>query len=333
MLVGMLNTKDTPRGRYLLSCFQDGVRRRGDDAIWIEGLDQLNKLNQVDTAVQICLPNSRVKDGRASLRLPAQELLKKRKKRTVTIDAGFVRGQQEYLERGTAFRLNDRDTYAPADTEIYYEVSLDGIKGRGDHGTSEKMPDDRWKALGVELLPWRTEGHYTLVIGQPLHGQSSQDVNIYEWYHSVFAGIALYAPSTSRVLFRQHPRFCVQARRADSDWELVQGAARGTKILLERSARLDSIGANLYQARSVVSYSSNAAVLAVIAGVPTFTGSPTSMAWPVANHSLTRLYDPRGPDRRDWANALAYSQFNCQELRDGTCWSHVRDRARKPLAR
>lgn len=78
----------------------------------------------------------------------------------------------------------------------------------------------------------------------------------------------------------------------------------------------------LEDAWCVVCYASNAAIEAVISGVPAIVLGD-SAADPVS-WSFNNIESPDWPEREDWANALAWHQFTLDEMRSGFCWERVR---------
>lgn len=76
---------------------------------------------------------------------------------------------------------------------------------------------------------------------------------------------------------------------------------------------------DLRHAWVVVTHSSNIAVDAIRAGIPVFV-EPTSMAWPVGNHNLSKIETPRFPSeerRGRWWASLMCQQFSLSEMRRG----------------
>jgi hypothetical protein len=78
----------------------------------------------------------------------------------------------------------------------------------------------------------------------------------------------------------------------------------------------DDYNFNCDHAWAVVNWSSNPAVEAVRNGIPVFVG-PSSLAWDVANHSFDTVNDPIMPDRQQWLNDLAHTEFTIQEIAAG----------------
>jgi hypothetical protein len=69
-------------------------------------------------------------------------------------------------------------------------------------------------------------------------------------------------------------------------------------------------------AHCVVSWSSNPGPHAVIAGYPVFVG-PSSLAYPVANVDYAQIESPLMPDRTQWLNDYAHTEYTLDEIRTG----------------
>lgn len=333
MRVGLLDTKKTSRARYLLRCFEAGVREHGDSTAWLADAGDLDRVADLDVCVQVCTPN---RHAPQDFRVRMAEALRQAGKRSLVIDTGFVRSQPDYelaqawqgsRFRGPRFVIKDEASYAAVDELIHYQVGYDGLKREADY-CNAAAGGDRWKALRVPLVPWRRRGRHLVLIGQVLHGQSSQHIDIHHWYRDTLLELRRHTPR--EVHFRSHPR-----ARKDRDPRRV---GYPEKDLLQ--PLLGSIGRlawsrnflledDLQDAWAVVAFSSNAAVAAAVAGVPLFGCDPVCMAWPVANRRLDAVERPRHPDRQNWADRLAYAQWNAAEMRSGRCWQHFRPYSRR----
>ncbi len=162
------------------------------------------------------------------------------------------------------------------------------------HGLSDWIwPDEadgeRWGALGIELRPWRQDGEYVLLLEQHAGDKAAPDV----------------------VRFRQDIADECERRH----WTL---RVRHHPHNYRNECPLDE---DLADATLAITWCSTAAVEAVIAGVPTYTLGPGSIAAPVTRHLLE--HGPFIGDRSEWANRLAYRQWTVAELADGSAWPHI----------
>jgi len=362
VLIALLNTKHTPRARYILECFRLGAARHGDTCFWVEDAVGYPLLDKVDVGVQVCLPNKNHDSDPVDIfRLEAWERMKVAGKRSLVIDTGFLNNQYDFAvgqkrkKRLPVFDVGNPATYPNVDAHIYYELAYDGIKGFGDHCCAGAMPAERWQSLGCTMKPRRLGGSCVLLLTQPLHGQSSQGVNIFGWYDKTLVTLRRLTPLP--FVARMHPR----VDRLHSD---ARGARRYRRALDRRLpancrpswATNLSLTADLAQARLAVAYSTNAAVMAVIEGVPVYVGSKSGIAWPMSESDLAKVLAVRRPvpakaktktararpapgppaktpddlRREAWLHSLAYYQWNLLEMKTGACWAHYRPYALSP---
>jgi hypothetical protein len=69
-----------------------------------------------------------------------------------------------------------------------------------------------------------------------------------------------------------------------------------------------------------VTFNSNSAVDAVLAGVPAYVEDEGGMAFDVASHTVGEIHRP---DRAQWAHDLAYCQWTVDEMASGATWEHL----------
>jgi hypothetical protein len=194
-------------------------------------------------------------------------------------------GQVCILERGY---LGDRFKWT--------SVSFGGgLNGRAEFRGKLDDPSRFEKHHGKLVKPWRrAHTGIALLIGQVEGDASLAGVNIANWYHDATAELRARGYV---VEFRPHP--------------LSLGKRKPARSLADDLARADV----------VVTWNSNTAVDAVLAGVPTYAIDRGSMAWDVTTHDLAE--QPYMPWRCDWLTALAWKQWTLDEIAAGWCWAHV----------
>jgi hypothetical protein len=226
--------------------------------------------------------------------------------RKEAVPASWSRGKiiAEHHRRGKRVVVIDTG-YVKRDR--YFMVGFDGLNGRADFRNGD-VPNDRWEALNVPLRPWRIEGEHIVVAGQIPHDAACQHIDFRGWVKSVISEIEDRTKRT--VIFRPHPLF-------DPNGYGVMGVEKSTRPLRD----------DLVNAHCVVTFNSNTAVDAVIAGIPAFCFDKGSMAVRVGNHNLDDIENPMTPDRRGWAHSLAYCQWRADEMAEGLAWRHLRDGA------
>ena len=170
-------------------------------------------------------------------------------------------------------------------------VSASWNKLHGNALESPPRPGDRWGQLGIEVVPWKTAGEYTLILSQV-----GGDASVPPQYGQVLTGFIQAAREHyGNVVVRQHPLVAEPARTLRED---------------------------LTEARRAITWNSNSAVESVLAGVPTIAFNPGCIAWPVTSH---RLGDPLFiGEREPWCYDLAYRQFTHDEIANGEAWRHLR---------
>lgn len=344
MRVAMMNTKPTYRANYLMKCFEEGIRRLGDETVWVDDYRDFRRhLENCDVGVQVCFANRwHNNSDLGKFRLEVAHVMERLGKRILTVDTGFVNNQTDFELRlgSNKQRVYFAQTAQAGEFEgrVHYEVGYDGLKRNAAYH-NEQVSSDRWQALGVELKPWRERGDHILILGQTFHGLSSQHAHIYEWYAEVIRQIR--ARTDRRILFRQHPRMTKLRSQSESRQSNVglQTKAKKDRDSIKRYlgkirhfewSTTDLVEDDLKNCWAAVAFTTNAAVSAIINGIPVFAGDPGCIVWDVANHKLKRIEAPLMPDRTQWANRVAYAQWTSLEMKLGQSWAHLRPHARKP---
>jgi len=168
--------------------------------------------------------------------------------------------------------------------------------------------DQRFRAFDVAIAPWRTRGEHLAVL---LCCQSPK------WYAVRGTTLEDWAAATTAEIAR-HTRRKVVLRAKPKD----------------PLAPARPLAEDLAQAAAVVSWSSNAGVEAILAGVPAFSTAPSAVSPMSYTDGLDRarldhIETPREPsyaERCDWAAWLACNQWSAGELASGAFLDDLRIR-------
>lgn len=206
---------------------------------------------------------------------------------------GFLRGllptlrQAQQLGRPWVYadRGYLRATYGD-DYSGYFRVTRDAYQHVGLMGS--EVGAERLKRIGVKIAPWRRNGKHILVCPPG----------------DVFA--TAIEGRTSAAWLAETVRLLVES-----------GTARAVRVRHKAEAATRPLAADLEDAHALITYMSNSAVEAALAGVPVFC-APTCAAATVGLSDVRRIDEPWYPEHREvWARALAANQWTLTELRAG----------------
>lgn len=151
----------------------------------------------------------------------------------------------------------------------------------------------RFDALGLQIKPWRDAGAHIVVC--PQSEPFMRDIAGYQgdWARDVRDALAGRTKREVRV-------------RA---WNRDKGALSAT------------LKDDLAGAHALVTWSSAAAITAILEGIPAFVMSNDCAARPMAAGELSNIESPRMPNgRREWAGVLADQEWSLDEFRSGAAW-------------
>jgi len=188
-----------------------------------------------------------------------------------------------------------------------WKVGINGINRDACFGPTGN-DDTRASLLGLKLKPWRTDGRNILLCGQ--HDRSQQ-WNLYpsmeRWVVETIQSIQNYTDRP--IIFRPHPRCPV----TDVERRFKNVIRQNPRQLPNTYDDFDMGFDNIY---TTVSWTSNPGIHSVIEGIPSYT-SPSSLAWDVSIKSLTNLDNPPLPDRQQWLNDYAHTEWTVEEIAKG----------------
>ena len=190
--------------------------------------------------------------------------------------------------------------------DVTWRVGVNGAYSFDHFGSGAHGPE-RAQQLNLQLQPWKTSGEYILICAQRTDSEQWQGQRpMEEWIETVIKQIQ---PYTQRpIVVRPHPRV-----RLDRSWH---------GIIVHQPQRVKDtydgvdFDYSLNRAHAVINWNSGPGLQAVLNGVPAFVG-PTSLAVSVANTDFSRIEMPLCPDRQQWLNNLAYTEWTVPEIAQG----------------
>jgi len=214
-------------------------------------------------------------------------------KRTRAVNKPFITISDGYIKRSV--------DSLPRYSSDYWAVSLNGLNTYSE-ATFSKCPSDRWGALKIELKPWTLTGEKLLVAHQ--HG----DTWLGESRLAAFNKIMHMASTSGReILVRMHPNYWEGDWEAFANYEFTVSQARRHKNPISND--LDNIFC-------LMTHDSNAALDAIINGVPAFIASPSSILQSVCSIAFDST-NRHTPKREAWLNWIAYQQWTSKEIATG----------------
>ena len=196
-----------------------------------------------------------------------------------------------------------------------WKVGLNGINRDGffsDDGNDSRRRD----LLGIDLKPWCTDGEHILIAGQ--HDKSLQWQGMPTMSNWVIETIDTIRKYTDRsIIFRPHPRCQLPFIEQEFTNVKRQDPRHVNGTYDDFDMGFDNIWAT-------VSYSSNPGIHSILEGVPAFV-STHSLAYDAANDIdfLHDIENPVRPDREQWANDYAWTEFTIQEISQGIPIKHL----------
>ncbi len=188
-----------------------------------------------------------------------------------------------------------------------WKVGLNGIN-KGSYYIPANVDNSRADQLGLKLTPWRTTGEYIIICGQ--HNKSLQWIDMpsmSKWIMDTIDTIQQFSNRT--IIIRPHPRCPLP--HIESQFKNVYN-----QTPMHVSGTYDNFNLDFSKAWATVSWNSNPGSQSIIAGVPAFVGE-NSLARDVANIDLSNIENPTMPERQQWLNELAYTEYTTKEIESG----------------
>lgn len=188
-----------------------------------------------------------------------------------------------------------------------WKVGLNGIN-KGSYYVPANADNSRANQLGLKLTPWRSTGECIIICGQ--HNKSLQWIDMppmSKWIMDTIDTIQHFSDRT--IIIRPHPRCPLP--HIESQFKNVYN-----QTPMHISGTYDNFNLDFSKAWATVSWNSNPGSQSIIAGVPAFVGE-NSLARDVANIDLSNIENPMMPERQQWLNELAYTEYTTKEIESG----------------
>jgi len=197
-----------------------------------------------------------------------------------------------------------------------WQVGLNGINRTAYFGPSG-MDGVRSRNLGLELKPWRTDGEYILICGQ--HDKSLQwqgMPSMSQWMLNTITQLQIHYDYP--IIIRPHPRCPLP--HIEKEFKNVY--RQDPKHV---NGTYDDFDMNFNNIKYTVSWNSNPGIHSIINGVPAHVG-PQSLAFDVACPHLLMVDNPLTPDRQQWLNDYAWTEFTIEEIAQGIPLKRLTDK-------
>jgi len=221
--------------------------------------------------------------------------------------AGKMRKNQQVWQE---YRRSGRDVFVLEVGSLHrgltWKLGRNGIYS-WQHFNAHNQSAERAKSLKLKAQPWTQTGNFVLICTQRADSEQwSGQPELEQWVTNTVKQIQA---STNRpIVLRPHPRF-----RITRNWS---GVTLYQPQRVPQTYDSYDFDASLAGAHAVVNWNSGPSIQAVMQGVPVFV-SPDCLAAPVGNHDFKNIEKPLQPDRQQWLNDIAYTEWSASEIAQG----------------
>jgi hypothetical protein len=188
-----------------------------------------------------------------------------------------------------------------------WKVGLNGINNSA-FPYAQNNDSSRAEQLGLLLKPWRTEGDCILLCGQHDKSLQWQDMPpVSNWMIQTIDKLQQH--SKRKIIVRPHPR--CPLINIEKEFKNVE-----RQIPQHINGTYDNFNMYFNNIWATISWSSNPGIQSIVNGVPAIVG-PNSIAYDVAEHTLSNIESPSMPNRQQWLNDYAWTEFTIDEIAQG----------------
>lgn len=198
-----------------------------------------------------------------------------------------------------------------------WKVGINGINNRATW--CDPFQEDRWKTFGIFAPAWKTEGEFVTIFTQrPDSQQWIGKPDMVEWVTRTIDEIQ--ENSKRPIVVRPHPRDHYTNFSFLKNFNEVYF---DTPIQVPNS--YDAYNHQYIMDRTFVAVNdcSGPSVQAAIDGTHVYC-SKDSLAWDVSIQDLSTIDNPSSPDRTEWLQKLAHTEFFLEEIASGIVWKELK---------
>jgi hypothetical protein len=251
-------------------------------------------LNKYDESCDVAVIWSVLWSGRMQQNKKVWDFFKKQNKPVVVLEVGGIK------------------------RNVTWKMGINGINRDADFANN-LYDNQRWPLFDIKLTPWKQTGDTIVICGQ--HEASHQwqgEQPMSSWIESQIQQIRTHTDKP--IIIRPHPRHNVSVNEQKFKNVNIK------KPTFDNTTYDDTdFKESLKSTWAVINHSSNPALESVFAGIPVFV-SASSLCYDVGGHDISNILKPAMPERIEWANKLAYTEWTVDEIRQGTPWIRIRER-------
>lgn len=181
-----------------------------------------------------------------------------------------------------------------------------GVNGTGINSYNfDNLIPNRAASLGLQLRPWRSGTNVVVAMQRHDSEQWQGQPPIGTWLSDTVAEIRRYTDRP--IVVRPHPRGVCHT---------PPGCLIDKPKFTVGSYDDFDFDRVLGNAHCVLNWNAGPGPQALMSGVPAFVG-PASLASSIANWDLSQIENPPRPDRTQWLEQLAHTEWTVEEIRTG----------------
>lgn len=293
MVVGICYTKNNTQGINITNSFKEGVLAVGDNIREIRNVQDCKELSECDVSFQVCeaTPHkSCIEDG---LRYSVKETQSRLKKRRLILDISALNG----------------------DSKEYVTIGFDGIKG---HGTYYNTGSDGARRLARNInITERTNNTAgdIVIFGQVYNNFGLAHLGAKKaahYFRTLPGKIREY--TDRRIIYRMHPN--------NYDHKLNTYIQDIDNIFISQGRDMDE---DLKNASCTITRTSMATGRGLLQGIPAICEDNINLAYPVCEHKISNINNPRMGNITQWVNDVCYAEWSDAEILKGLPWIYLKN--------